>query len=230
MMHNKTIPANSARCFRWFQIPERYFKIFPFSASVRNKKPHRSAANGKCWKVYYKAAYKKCLPGNSNKHISRCHLLLLPDLFFRLFHSPFLSGYPGAVYIPRVRLWLVRRGDSHQTIAPCCASCSVRNSPFAVRVFCSSGVSWCLLLIYCFEKHLSSFCVFYCVPPFMSFSYPEIHLNAVELSRIAIFNDWNQKLLFFKLTNCIKSIQWNNFLHFSIDYGYKFCDVLFLRY
>ena len=88
MMHNKTIPANSARCFRWFQIPERYFKIFPFSASVRNKKPHRSAANGKCWKVYYKAAYKKCLPGNSNKHISRCHLLLLPDLFFSDFSIP----------------------------------------------------------------------------------------------------------------------------------------------
>ena len=88
MMHNKTIPANSARCFRWFQIPERYFKIFPFSASVRNKKPHRSAANGKCRKVYYKAAYKKCLPGNSNKHISRCHLLLLPDLFFQTFSFP----------------------------------------------------------------------------------------------------------------------------------------------
>ena len=88
MMYNKTIPANSARCFRWFQIPERYFKIFPFSASVRNKKPHRSAANGKCRKVYYKAAYKKCLPGNSNKHISRCHLLLLPDLFFSDFFMP----------------------------------------------------------------------------------------------------------------------------------------------
>ena len=56
---------------------------------------------------------------------------------------------------------------------------------------CCQGVLFvrCLLLIYCFEKHLSSFCVFYCVPPFMSFSYPEIHLNAVELSRIAIFND-----------------------------------------
>lgn len=61
----------------------------------------------------------------------------------------------------------------------------------------------------------------------MSFPYPETHLNTVESSRIAIFNDWNQKLLFFKLTNCIKSIQWNNFLHFSINYGYKFCNVLF---
>ena len=226
MMHNKTIPANSARCFRWFQIPERYFKIFPFFASVRNKKPHRSAANGKCRKVYYKAAYKKCLPGNSNKHISRCHLLLLPDLFFSDFS------------IPRSSVDIRERNTSRESgcgwsvgeihirpsppVAPDC--------PFAVRVFCSSGVSWCLLLIYCFEKHLSSFCVFYCVPPFMSFSYPEIHLNAVELSRIAIFNDWNQKLLFFKLTNCIKSIQWNNFLHFSIDYGYKFCNVLVLRY
>ncbi|ELW24565.1 hypothetical protein EC991781_5330 [Escherichia coli 99.1781] len=37
-------------------------------------------------------------------------------------------------------------------------------------------------------------------------------------------------MLFFKLTNCIKSIQWNNFLRFSINYGYKFCNVLFLRY
>ncbi|EEV7941091.1 hypothetical protein F7F68_24220 [Escherichia coli] len=34
-------------------------------------------------------------------------------------------------------------------------------------------------------------------------------------------------MLFFKLTNCIKSIQWNNFLHFSSNYGYKFCNVLF---
>lgn len=35
------------------------------------------------------------------------------------------------------------------------------------------------------------------------------------------------KIAIFKLTNCIKSIQWNNFLHFSSNYGYKFCNVLF---
>ena len=186
MMHNKTIPANSARCFRWFQIPERYFKIFPFSASVRNKKPHRSAVNGKCWKVYYKAAYKKCLPGNSNKHISRCHLLLLPDLFFQTFSFPVLQWISGSGIHPASPAVAGPSGrftSDHRFL--------LRQLLRQKQPLCCQGVLFvrCLLLIYCFEKHLSSFCVFYCVPPFMSFSYPEIHLNAVELSRIAIFND-----------------------------------------
>ncbi|HAJ2553576.1 TPA: hypothetical protein HMQ08_23390 [Escherichia coli] len=37
-------------------------------------------------------------------------------------------------------------------------------------------------------------------------------------------------MLFFKLTDCIKSIQWNNFLRFFINHGYKFCNMLVLRY
>ncbi|ASO89574.1 hypothetical protein AKO63_3131 [Escherichia coli] len=37
-------------------------------------------------------------------------------------------------------------------------------------------------------------------------------------------------MAFLMLTNCIKSIQWNNFLHFSINCGYKFFYMLFLRY
>ncbi|KDA57956.1 hypothetical protein AC16_3912 [Escherichia coli 2-177-06_S3_C2] len=45
-----------------------------------------------------------------------------------------------------------------------------------------------------------------------------------------IFHDQNQKLNFSGITGCIKSIHWNNFLRFLINHGYKFCNMLFLRY
>ncbi|EFI9532408.1 hypothetical protein G3824_002653 [Escherichia coli] len=47
---------------------------------------------------------------------------------------------------------------------------------------------------------------------------------------IVIFHDQNQKPSFSDITSCIKRIHWNNFLRFFINHGYKFCNVLFLRY
>ncbi|EEU9283497.1 hypothetical protein FQF70_05270 [Escherichia coli] len=65
---------------------------------------------------------------------------------------------------------------------------------------------------------------------FRSFTFPEAHLNAAESLLIVIFHDQNQKLNFSGITGCIKSIHWNNFLRFLINHGYKFCNMLFLRY
>ena len=156
----------SSADFRSLNDILRFFLSLPASETKKRTGVRQTENAEKCIIRLHTKIVCPVIVINTYHAVTFCYCLIY---FFRLFHSPFLSGYPGAVYIPRVRLWLVRRGDSHQTIAPCCASCSVRNSPFAVRVFCSSGVSWCLLLIYCFEKHLSSFCVFYCAPPFMSF-------------------------------------------------------------
>ncbi|MXC59436.1 hypothetical protein FQZ34_26415, partial [Escherichia coli] len=47
---------------------------------------------------------------------------------------------------------------------------------------------------------------------------------------IVIFHDRNQKLNFSGINFCIKSVHWNNFLHYSINHVYKFCNMLFLRY
>ncbi|HHH7324963.1 TPA: hypothetical protein ACP2MC_004910, partial [Escherichia coli] len=56
------------------------------------------------------------------------------------------------------------------------------------------------------------------------------HLNDAESLLIVIFHDQNQKHNFSDITGCIKSVHWNNFLQFFINHGYKFCDMLFLRY
>ncbi len=48
------------------------------------------------------------------------------------------------------------------------------------------------------------------------------HLNDAESSLIVIFNDRNQKKIAFMLTDCIKSVLQDNFLHFYINNGYKF--------
>ena len=56
------------------------------------------------------------------------------------------------------------------------------------------------------------------------------HLNDAESLLIVIFHDQNQKLNFSDITGCIKSIHRNNFLRFFINHGYKFCNMLVLRY
>ena len=75
-----------------------------------------------------------------------------------------------------------------------------------------------------------SFIAFCCAPPSYPSRFPEAHLNAAESLLIVIFHDHNQKLNFSDITGCIKSIHWNNFLRFFINHGYKFCNMLVLRY